>query len=587
MDYLPTGSTKLLGEGRYDSFPVVAANGDKVVALWRSAKAVGHVADPAAKIKGAISSDGGKTYGAVFTVAWDDGVALTEVSPVGLAWDAGRKMWVALVLVKTFPDDTLKNPTYSALLLWSLDGKAWTKLRDVPLPGVAWAYVSDLVIEDGRWIVGAYGRFTGGAGWMPLTMVSSNAGQSWSPLVAPSGLPSGLNFAEPRIVRLVSGEWLMMIRCDTQWSFFSARSTDGVSWVAEGTVLGGVSGMPSMGVAKDGSLVLLIRERPVPPADGAHGRWMWASSVDEGHSWTLRDDFPETASGRYMMYGDLVQTADGGLACVFASEDDPAQVWQSSSVYALRFAFAPLSAKTYFSDGIPFVEVKGTGHQQVTRVSTDARGRETRDVVRVRVLAGGGGFRDFELQQGRVARYEAGGRTSKPVKAPVLSESWLINPTAPSKSVRARIISDGERDLPITSSSIDVPALDGEQFPHVTYSGRLGSQRGSTVIRTHAEVEEWQLRACFEGLEPLFWSHHPGLRMPEWVTVTGVKVARFAQICPCGCGHDLADNIGHWRDWTIEWVEQPRPTPDELPHRWRIGEVDVPIGDLPIPIGNL
>lgn len=584
MDYLPTGSTKLLGEGRYDSFPVVAANGDTVVTLWRSAKAVGHVADTGARIKGAISTDGGKSYGAPFTVAWDDADGLTEVSPVGLVYDETRKMWVCLVLVKAFPDSTLTKPAYRALLLWSLDGRAWTKLRDVPLPADGFAFACGLAAHEGRWIALFYGSETSGASWVPRTMTTTDAGQSWTPLVKPKGTPEGMNIAEPQVVRLASGSWLMMARCDAMWAYWRARSEDGVTWVMDGwPAMGGVSGLPSMGVAGDGSVVLLVRNRPT--VDSTHGLWRWATSSDEGETWTLRDDFPD--STRYMMYGGLARTTDGSLALVYASEDDPSQLWQSSSVYAARFAFTPLSATIRFSSGVPFVEVLGTGHKEVTRVSTDARGRETRDVVRVRVLSDGGGVRDFEVQQGRTVRYESGGRTTRPLRAPVLSESWLINPTAPGKSVRARIISDGDRDLPITSSIIDVPALDGEQFPHVTYSGRLGSQRGSTMIRTHAEVEEWQLRACFEGLEPLFWSHHPGLRMPEWVAVTGVKVARFAQICPCRCGHDLRDNPGHWRDWTIEWVEQPRPTPDELPHRWRIGEIDVPIGDLPFPIGNL
>lgn len=589
MDFLPIGSTKLHGEGRYDAFPTVAASGDKVVTLWRSAKALGHVADVGARIKGKVSTDGGKTYGATFTVAWDDADPLAELSPAGLAWDASRKMWVCLVLVKKFADTTYTSPSYSALLMWSLDGSAWTKLRDVPLPGVAWAFVSGLAVDAGRWIVTAYGRFPTGSNWVPLTMSSADAGVSWSPLKAPSGLPGGVNYAEPQIVRLASGSWLMMIRCDTSWSFHQARSKDGVTWVADGSPLGGASGQPSMGVTGDGSVVLLVRAKPTIAGDNAHGPWRWASSSDEGMTWTLRDDFPESASGRYMMYGGLARTADGSLACVFASEDDPAQVWQSASVRSTRFVFTPLKASLKSHNGVPYVEILGGGQQPIVRVSTDKRGREMRDVVRVRVLGGAGGALDYEAQQGHTYKYEVGGRSTRPLRAPVLAESWLINPARPERSIMARVVTDGDGEHPITSTLTDVPLVGGAglQYPHVTYSGRLGARQGSTVIRTHTELDEDDLLECIGGLQPLFWSQHPGLRLPEWLAVTSLKVARFAQICPCGCGHDLLDNPGQWRDWTIGWVQQPRPTIEELPHRRTIGEIDMPIGDINVPIGKL
>ena len=37
MDLIPEAARKLYGNGRYDSFPLVASHGDIVLTVWRSA----------------------------------------------------------------------------------------------------------------------------------------------------------------------------------------------------------------------------------------------------------------------------------------------------------------------------------------------------------------------------------------------------------------------------------------------------------------------------------------------------------------------------------------------------------------------
>ena len=579
MDLQPKLPKRLIGEGRYDAFPMIAANGNVVCALWRSAKPNGHVADVTARIKGAMSTDGGATYGKVFTVAWDDGDALTEVSPSGLAWDATRSKWVCVVLVKRFPDTTYRGPKYEAVIITSTDGMVWSKAADVRFGVSGFAFVSGISIDSGRWLVSAYGAVVPDAKWTVMTVASTDGGASWTAPSTPVGAPD-VQLAEPQVTRLASGSWLMAARCDELMTVHLFQSDDGVSWTFKSAPLGGVSGAPTIAQASDGTLVMLLRGRPT--VDGTHGRWLWASSDDDGESWALHA-FP---SAGYMMYGGLVAVGDD-LACVFAAEDDPDRLWESASVYSTVFASTPLVAQERVVDGVFCIEILGGGLTgRVTRVTQDPRtGLDVIDQVRVRLLSGDGGARDFELQQGRVARYYVDDRAAAPVVGPILPEAWFIHPTKPSLSVPVTIVSDGERDYPADVALTQVPSTArwGDQTTVMRSSGRLGAATGSTVIRTSTEIDEYRLRDCLGDLTPIFWSHHPGLRMPEWIGVTSVKSTRVVQICPCGCGHRL-DNVGHWRHWTIEWVEQARPDVDAMPYRYRIEEVDSPIMALPIPI---
>lgn len=583
MDYLPSAPLTLISEGRYDAFPVAATSGSRVVGAWRSAVARGHAVDKAAKIKASISLDSGVSWSKPF-VAWDDLDPLIECSPAGLAWDAVGKRFIMLVLRKTYPDASSTKPSFSAFLAWSKDGTSWSKLNgDLPTSAAAWFFPSELVIDGPLWIAAGYGRLNGGVYGRPLTMVSTDAGATWSALVEPTGTPA-INAQEPQIVKTGSG-WLMMARTDVN-VFFQFRSADGVSWKYDSSPLGGVSGCPEMALTGDGTIILLARQAPPDPAtDNTHGQWRVATSTDDGMSWTLTDDFP--GGGRYMMYGGLASTADGNVTCVYSSEDDPTQPWVAANVYATVFTYSPLDAVLRVADGVPYIEVLGGGDRPIIRITRDPlTGEEVREPVRVRTLGGPGGAHDYELQQGRSAKYLVGDRETHEVVAPILSETMLINPARPAASIRARIVTDGERTYPLDSTSVDVPSATpaGLQYPTMTWSGRLGAAHGSTVIRTRREIEKHQLLDLFSDLYPVFWSHHPGLDMPEWIGLAGdIKEARFAQICACGCGHRI-DDIGYWRDWTITWIAQPRPDVHALPFRRRIQDVNVPIQKVRLPI---
>ena len=590
MDLIPGRATKLFGNGRYDAFPVIASRGDVVLATWRSAAE--HVNDHSSYVRGALSTDGGRTYGAPF-VLYDDGDPLIEISMGGLAWDESRQRWVLLLLAEHFVNATTATvQRRSAKVITSpllATGSSWSQPSlDLPLSAASWWFGCALSASpDGMWVAVGYGVMAGETQQRPITLTSRDAGKSWSPL-APLDAPADLKLSEAPILRLASGTWLMTIRCDSDTTIHTATSDDGVTWTYAGPVLGGYSGFPATGQASDGTIVMLLRGGSNGP-DPVHGKWAWAWSQDDGASWSTRDDFP--GGNRAMMYGGLAQTADGNLACVFASEDDPDQPWKSSSVYWMRYTIDPLTVKLEWlpvSPGVavPRVAISGAGMLSVDRVVGDAwSGEDIVEGVRFPSAVEQGTWWDYELQQGQAATYTTGERSTGAVVMPILSGPMLIHPTQPELSLRVDVLTDDSRDLPIDTDVTAVPAAAGSderpQYPIVSTSGMLGSYVGSTKIRTRTLNEERRLRRCVAGLSPLFFSHHRGLGFPPWIRITALTWDRFVNHCtdPLASWDD-DDDMSQWRNWTIKWVEQERPSPTMLrPHR-RIRDVNRPFDSI-------
>ena len=345
MDLIPEDAHKLFGNGRYDSFPLIASRGDIVLAVWRSATK--HDIDHDSFLRGAMSTDGGRTWKDPF-VLYDDKDPLIEIGNGGVAWDEKRNVWVVMVLTEHYDSASSTNVarrgahTITSPLLAT--GSSWSKLSpELPVSAAAWWYGSELAIgADGLWVAVGYGRMDPSPWGRPMTLTSRDAGKTWSPLTPVADLPS-TGFSETPVIQLPSGSWLMAMRCDSDTTIHTATSDDGVTWTYAQPVLGGYSGYPELGQAGDGTLVMLLRDGSNGP-DPFHGSWAWAWSQDDGESWSVRTDFP--GDGKAMMYGGLAQTADGSLACVFASEDDPSQPWKSASVYWTRFVVSKLTATT-------------------------------------------------------------------------------------------------------------------------------------------------------------------------------------------------------------------------------------------------
>ena len=319
MELQPTTARTLSHTGGYEAFPYAATNGASTLALWRSAKAYGHVSDPASIIRGAVFDAASQS--------WSDAVAQTGpapgVAPAGLAWDAATNRWVMLAL-------TRDSGGMSSTLWTSPSGGSWTRKADVSAP-TSWFFPSDLAIDADLWVAAGYGALAGSPTWKPIVTTTRDGGATWSAPTIPAGLPDfgEKGWAEPQVVKLPSGRWLMAIRNDTDFGIHLASSPDGISWTYERRIASEMSGEPEIAVAADGVIVILVRRRPA--LVGAHGEWSWLVSYDDGATWARRDDFP--SDGRYMMYGALVP-APNGFVVVFSSEDDVAKPWESASIFA-------------------------------------------------------------------------------------------------------------------------------------------------------------------------------------------------------------------------------------------------------------
>lgn len=576
----PTRTTLLAQPGRYDAFPVAATHPDgSVLTLWRSG--TDHARDKGATIKGASSPDG-KTWGAVFT-AYDDQDPLVTHSPTGLVWNADVGKWQCLLLVMTYPSTSSTTPTYSMRLMESVDGRAWVLRPVIAKPaGVVWWFASHMVITPAGVLVGtAYGSNTGGSSWVAFVIVSTDNGATWT--LSQTLAKADLNLAEPQISPAANGEWVMTIRCDTDWTIYQSRCVDpgAGAWSEPSPSLTGYSGQPSVAVTRDasGTMVLLLRQ--LPEITNTHGLWAYATSADHGLTWDVREFAPDTT--RFMLYGALAPLPNGNVTVVFSSEDDPAQPWVSASMYAARFVVQRLTVNLDFTHDAPGVAVQVNTLSDVERTWVDVFGETVTETVRVKWWDGETlTALDTEIQQGRTYTYRAAGLSAYPVAAPTLPETVLVHPLWPEWSLPAMVVEDSERGYGIDASVTQIP---DRGFPIVTTSGTRNGAAGQTVIRTSTLVQKAHLLRLLSDGCPLFWSHHEGLDLPEWVSVLDVKETRFVQMC----SHNLddPDSAGQWRHWSLSWVEVERPDPAALfPHR-RYKDYPLPYSALPIPYQEL
>lgn len=591
MDLTPTPGV-LLSTGQYQAFPYAAsrASDGMVVGVWRSATK--HEAGPSGDIKtmASISTDEGVSWAPPF-VAYQDSEPLADHAPSGLVWDERSGRWLILVLRTLYKSAQDTKPWgYRARVLASTDARTWEPVTgDIPADtaGAAWWFVSDFAIgDDGEWIAAGYGRMKGATQDQPILMVSSDQGATWSAPIVPDALPAGIGFSEPQLVRHPDG-WIMLVRGDDN-ELHQMRPSD-TGWVYERSIIGGVVGMPEVAVTTAGVLVVVLRLISLSAPDLWHGPFGWAYSEDGGATWVQRDDFPDTT--RAMMYAGLAPLRDGGLACVYAVEDDPKKPWASASVWTTRFVSQPLNLRVgFFGDAsVPGMLITGALNYPIMRHTIDpVTGDEVVEEVRVKTTQLSGAAYDYELQQGQRAYYSAGDRRTRDVVGDILPGNMLIHPTRPELSLRLDVVSDKESreyDMDVNVQPVPVAAgTAGLQYPIVTSVGNLGAQSGTTIVKTYTLAEKARLELLLADLCPLFWSTHPGEDLPDWIRITKLSVVRFIDTCTSSyASWDDRSDMSQWRHWSMSWVAQPRPTAAGMPVKHRIRDVKLPIESVTEP----
>lgn len=581
MELTPTTPKKIIGNGAFDNYPVVASNGNVVLTLWRHA--LTYEPDPVGgTIFGALSSDGGATWSAPYW-AFDDKDKLVEEVPGALAWDATRSVWVLMTTRRLFSSSG-KLAGFKVRALTSPDGKAWTPVTgsDVPFAGAQWGIASAVQVSaEGAWRIYAQGRINASRRGI-FVVISTDGGQTWTPVIEPTSRPADVDLGDLAVTDLPSGDTLLVARCDQDWSFHQFRSQDGVTFAYEGVLAADVSGPPALARVTSGTLVCLARQRPT--VDGVHGFWRWITSDDDGASWMVRDTWPDR--GRFAVGGALTPV-DGGanLACVYSSEDNTRILFGSATLYSTRLRFTPVAVELDIdpATGASFVSVLAPSRVPIVRELVDPlTGDRHVDEVRVTNIVGGGG-QDYEVPQGWRCTYSVGERR-RSFTMPTLAEMWMIHPTRPDLNMPFEVVSDATRSYPLDAEVTAVPQRNvttGEALatPIVTTTGILGAPAGQTVIRTRTLRDKARLLALWRDLSPIFLSTHLGSDLPAWIKlVDKPDEDRVIQTCS-SCLDDHTDH-GQWRTWTIKWVEQARPSAAGMPMRRRIKDVAVPIGAI-------
>ena len=322
--------------GRYEAFTVAESNGSQILSMWRSARPQGHAIDPDLFVRSAVMDFKGKLLEEPRTAFSGKLLGTPPVAPAGLAWDAATKRWIVLGLETTYNSEGTKIIHYGLRWVTSPDAKVWTISEPLPIQEAAWIFASDLKIVGKTWVVTAYGSFRGSTTTEPMVNTSTDGGATWTGWHGVKGLPTGIKYFEPQVIRHPELGWFMAIRNNVD-TIMMARSADGITWNYSGIAVVGVSGEPELGITTDGTLVMLLRQQPL--RDDTHGEWAMATSTD-GVWWDYSTEWPD--DGRFMMYGALAQVPGGSMIAVYASEDDVNRMWGTSSIMALRLDPAPV-----------------------------------------------------------------------------------------------------------------------------------------------------------------------------------------------------------------------------------------------------
>lgn len=327
---------------KYEAFPYASSGNayNDVVSVWRRADA--HIRDLNGIVAGAVSTDGGKTYPRTFE--WNggpsDSVANSEVGPAGLARDDTLDKWVMHTSWRQYTDATSSWVTKRwSELAESSDGVTWTKTRTIPTNGASWFFGNDLTVAPGwaggRYVASGYGQLTGtsGSSWSCLTTYSDDKGATWSPVAEVKGVPAGTSWAEPRVIRLIDGSWLMTMRRADKDEIHRATSPDGAVWTYQGLAVANATGSPGITQLRNGVIIGYAREPNYKHASGSTvmGRNMWYYSRDNGVTWTVRRDFFDTT--RSSVYTAFAAVNDSQVAVTYAVENTAGDTESGAAVY--------------------------------------------------------------------------------------------------------------------------------------------------------------------------------------------------------------------------------------------------------------
>lgn len=597
----PGASGAAVDPKAYNAFPSAAAHTDgRILVTWQHSRS--HVGTGSTFLQGRIRSAAGQ-WSAPFTV-WDDPSATVGVGGATVTFMPARgsyqAKWLLLGQASTFSSATSSSITARApKVRTSPDGTTWTALAANPFAGsgatsvfpssVLWV---DDGSDDGNLFAAAYVA-SPGSRWQPVVSVSRDRGATWTylgnPYVSRGSIPATTDVVEPVLTPdpASPGGVLVWLREDTTHTLWQGGLSDLTGMVSPGSpawtsvgrpdsprpVLQGVSGLPVVHQAADGSWHAFVRDWSRRRGDATHAPWVWWTSPD-GAQWVSNGDF--TGQGRAAMYAGVADLPDGSMLVVHASEDST--VWGPASVYGTRLVQVQCSADVRYDAGPPRVVVSTSLPGQPTRTYTDPVTGEY-VVEPVRLSAGGGTvWTDYEVPQGVPVTYETPSGVTDPVVVREVEGLWIIHPVRPELSV---LVTHKAQDDPETHSldfqSISVGRTDfmGRDVPVTSASTTRSVPAGKMTVQTEDVWGKARMEALLASGTPLFLSAHRGHGNPRWVRFSTVQSSRLVQFC--GDGRYL---------WELPFVTDKRPSAVDMPSNLRIRDLTMRVRDFNATVRN-
>ena len=607
----PGATGAAIDPGAYNAFPLATsgANG-QILVVWQHARS--HVGTGAMFVQGRVRSAAGQ-WGAPFPV-WDDASATIGVGASGVTFMPARgsypAQWLLLGQSVTFTSSTSSTvASRTPKVRVSTNATSWSALSANPFAGAVYEVTGNpgtpvptvfpssvLWVDDdsdgGNLYAAAYMKISGRP-WKPLVSVSRDRGATWtilgSPYVSTGAVPSGADLTEPTLSPDPSyrGGVLVWLREEQTHAVWRGALNDlstmvdpsAAPWTTVGRpdslapTIQGVSGLPVVHQAPDGTWHAFLRDWSKNRGDSTHAPWSWWTSPD-GVQWVNLGDF--TGTGRASMYGGVVDLPDGSMLVVHASEDSA--TWGPCSVYTSHLVQVACSADVRYDAGPPRVVISTSLPGQPTRTYTDPiTGEYVVEPVR---LSDGGGtvWTDYEVPQGVPITYETPSGTTDPVIVRELDGLWIIHPVRPELSV---LVTPRAQDDPETHAldfqSISVGRTDfmGRDVPVTSASATRSVPSGKITVQTENVWDEARMNRLQASGSSLFLSAHRGHGYPRWVRFSTIQSSRVIQYC--GDGRRL---------WELPYVTDKRPTAVDMPSTLRIRDLAMRVRDFNATVRN-